>query len=385
MKITGKNFGMVLLAIMIVSGPAMAGTKSFVGKGSAVVIEDDRLSATKLAYQAALKKAVSEAMKYYLHKGTADEKNFHIRKNELLRGPFEFIEEETMVSNQLDGKLLKIELQIIVDEEKLKSFLGQEGILVTENKTRKKAEFPSLMVIVVEELNGKINPAPYGAGVVRDALIKKNFEVVDELLVAKSISHDSAVSAVLKGDIKTAQAAALQYGSGIIVKGRMIVQAAALKSGGMQSYSANVILEAVKADTGVVLASVSADGSYPHINEITGSRKAIEEASEKAVKKLIGQLEKGFESSATVVVLTISDVNYGQLAILKKMLERDFQDIEKIKQQSFNGNIGKLELTLKKGGADFADQLALKDFGTFKVRVLTFSPGKIAAAVEMKP
>lgn len=70
----------------------------------------------------------------------------------------------------------------------------------------------------------------------------------------------------------------------------------------MQAYGANVALQVIHADSGQVIASVAADGSYPHIEAITGSRKAIEAATNKAVARLLKDIEKSFEYSEEVVL-----------------------------------------------------------------------------------
>lgn len=363
--------------------PAFAEVQIFMGKGSAVVINDDKATATKIAYEAAKKKALTNAMVSLVHKGQKDEVNFNRKKSELLRGPYPYLQKENQISNFMKGKMLNIEVSIAVDIGELKKILGKEGVLVTENKEKKKTEFPSVMVLISEEISGNINTIPYTTAIISDYLIKNEFEVLDEKIVQKNISQEQAVQAV-NGNMAAANAVALQYGSGIVIAGKTAVQQSGLKSGGMQVYGANITMRAIKADTGDVLASASADGSFPHINTMTGSRKAAEEAAKKAIEKLVNDLEKSFESSSNGIVITLSPINYKQLAIIKKILARDFKGISSIKQNSFNSKVAKLDIQYEGGIADFADEIALKDFGTFTLEVVQFSPGKIDFALKTK-
>jgi len=374
----------ILVYIFSLAGKVPAQNTVFTGKGSAVVVGNDKLGAVKLAYQAALKKSVSKAMKSLIQKGTKDEVNFNLKKAELLQGPFDFITEEDQISNTMNGQLLTIMLRIKIDRNKLSRYLGQKGVLATRSKKKKQREFPSVMILITEELNGQINYSPYSSAVVNQALLDKNFEVVDENVVQKSIKHDQAVQALLNNDPRAAQALALQYSSGMLVTGRAVAQQSAIESGGLQAYGANVTLKFIKADTGRVMATASADGSYPHINMMTGSRKAVEEAAKKAVADLIKKIEKGFETTSESVEVTLSNITFPQLAILKKILIRDFEDISSINQKSFIGQIAKLDIRTDSSATSLSEKIALKDFGTFKLNVLSYSPGKIDLKLKMK-
>ena len=71
-------------------------TELFKGTGTAVVIGGDKDSAAKLAQQSAVRKAVSQAMESQLQKGTKEELQYNVKRQELLKGPFPFpmVEEE---------------------------------------------------------------------------------------------------------------------------------------------------------------------------------------------------------------------------------------------------------------------------------------------------
>ena len=366
------------------AGKVSAQTGVFTGKGSAVVVGDDKLGAVKLAYQAALKKAVSEAMRSLIRKGTQDEVNFNLKKAELLQGPFEFVTDVEQTSNTMKGPLLTIVLRTEVDKSKLSRYLGQKGVLATRSKKKKQREFPSVMVLITEELNGRINYSPYSSGVVNQALLDHNFDVVDEQVAQKGIKHDQTVQALLNNDSRAAQALALQYSSGMLLTGRAVAQQSGVESGGLQAYRANVTLKFMEADTGRVMATASADGSYPHVNMMTGSKRAVEEASKKAVADLIKKIEKSFETSTESIEVTLSNITFPQLAILKKILIRDFEDISFIQQKSFSGQVAKLDIDTESSATSLSERIALKDFGTFKLNVLSYSPGKIDLKLQMK-
>lgn len=357
---------------------------TFTGKGTALVIAGDEFGAEELAQKAALKKAVSNAMKSLIQKGTQDEINFNLKRTKLLREPYPFVKSKKTLSKSRDGKLLNLRIKIEIDPKKLSRFLEKEGVLAHKTVQRRKADFPSVMVILVEEISGSVNTFPYSSRLIVDALMKRNYEVVDETAIRKSIKHDQAVQGVLRGDSKAALAVALQYGAGVLITGKAVSQKAALKSGAMQPYMANVALQAIQADSGRVIASAAADGSYPHISSITGSRRAIEAASRKAVDQLLKDIEKGLEYSEETILTSISGITYAQLAMLKKILVRDFETISSIKQKNFAGSVAKLNLKINTSPEAFSESVVLKDFGTFRLDVVSFSPRKIDFVLKMK-
>lgn len=373
-----------LLGFLLVSSVAQAQQLRFTGEGSAVVISEDVSGAERLAYTAARNKAITSAIQSFLKKDSKDEINFNLKKAEILNGPMDFVLEEKKVSQNRDGKLLTVVVEVAIDTAKFGKMLGQEGLLAEQTKTRKQREFPSTMVIVAEEIGGRNNANPYSATAIRAKFLDQDFDLVDENLVQRGMIHDQAVQAVLNGNLKAAQSVSLQYGAGIIIKGKSVAQESALRSGGMQVYGANVHLELIKADTGQILAVASADGSYPHINAMTGSRRALEEAAGKAADQLLSKMDNLFEQTTDLISLSISNISFSQLAILKQILQRDFPIISTIRQRNFSGGIALLDVQLEAGATGFADQVALKDFGTFTLDVVSFSPAKMDLLLKMK-
>lgn len=374
-----------VLSLTVLGAASHAGqTGTFTGTGTAVVVEGDTAAALGLAKDAAVVKAVSSAMESLVEKGTEDERKFHLGKGELLRKPYPFLTNARIVSKELRGKVLTVAVRIEVDRAALSKFLERKGVLARKTRTRRKEEVPPVMVLLVEEISGKVNPFPYSAAVVTGELLKRKYDVVDETVVRKSIKHDQAVQGVLAGDHRAALGVALQYGAGILITGRAVAQKSGMKSGGMQAHGANVAMQAVRADSGKVIASASADGSYPHIDSITGSRKAIEEASRKALARVLAELERDLERAEERVLVSISGVNYSQLAIARRILSREFDAISSIRQTGFAGGVAKLEVTLDGSPSEFSEQVALKDFGTFRFDVLSYSPGKIDFVLKMK-
>lgn len=347
-------------------------------------MEGDERTAMQLAETAALRQAVSRAIEHIIRAGTGEEQRYHQKKGDLLKEPYPFLTERKTERPKVTGEVLQMTVSIAVDQQALTRFLGTQGILSERTAQRKHKAFPSVLILIGEEIGGKLNAAPYSTRIVTQTLMDQGFSVVDDAAVQKAVIHDQAVQGLLRGDPKAAQAAALQYGAGVVVSGKTVAEPTAMKAGALQSYGANVTLQAIYADSGRVLATAAADGTYPHIDAVTGSRKAVEEAAGKAVSRLLERLQAGFEKSEDSLLVSISGINYRQLTVLKQILTRDFPTITAMEPKSFQADVAKLALTIESSPQEFVDQLVLKDFGPFRLDLISFTPRKIDLVVKMK-
>ncbi len=376
--------GCLLLACAPAAPCFGAGNPTFSGEGTAVILEGDQATALQLAETAALRQAVARAVESVIQPGTSEERTYHAKKGEILIEPYPFLVERRTGKPQITGKVVQVSVLIAVDREALTRFLGTKGVLSDRTAQRKRKAFPSVLVLIGEEIGGKLNTSPYSARIVTQTFLDQGFGVVDEAAVQKAVLHDQAVQGLLRGDAKAAQAVALQYGAGVVISGKSVAEATAMKAGAMQAYAANVTLQAVYADSGRILATASADGSHPHIDAVTGSRKAVEEAAGKAASRLLQSLQEQFERSEDSLLVSISGINYRQLTVLKQILARDFRTITSMESKSFQADVAKLALTIESSPQEFVDQLVLKDFGPFRLDLISFSPRKIDLVVKMK-
>ena len=389
MKPSKSWFYIILLCAFAFSPPPTVFPetfKIFSGNGSAIVIEGDQNRAEKLAHQSALRKAVSQAIESVIQKGTKEELQYQVKKSDLLKEPYPYLVSQKVIESAVEGKLLTVSIEIQVDSEALIRFLGQQGILAERIEEEKRKELPLIMVLVGEEINGKEHRPSFCGTMLTKSLLDEGFSLVDEEAIKQSIQHDKAVQSLLRGNQKAAAAMALQYGAGIVITGRAIVTKSELKSGAMQVHGANVTLQALHADSGEIFASAIGDGSYPHVNMVTGSQKAIEEATQKALKSLLEDFQQQLETSASTILVSISGITYEQLAYLKKILRETtrFPDLTDIQQKSFQGQVAKLQFTITNSPQEFADHLATYDFQKFALNVLSYSPRKIDFVLKLK-
>lgn len=368
---------------ILLSLPQQLSAAIFDGAGQAVVIDGDVGAAETLASNAARSQAIEAAMRAYAERGGIDRHDFNLKKSALLAGDRAFILRERIANREYTAPLLRLELQIEVDMQLLARAMGREGLATRAQREAKARSRPMAVVVVAEEINGAMNSFPYSAREIEEALLVAEYPLVDQTAVARATKHDQAVQAVFANDTASARALALQFDAGLMITGRAVAQKSGIAGGGMQAYGANVALTAVRTDTGRVVASSSADGSYPHINAITGSRLALEEAANEAAEDLLAKLAEHDSLPSSQLRLTVNGVNYEQLAILRKILLRDFSSVISVDTRGFGGDIARLDLDLDDTVVAFAEALAARDFGSFRLRVLSQSAGKIDTSVQL--
>ena len=373
-----------ILGLTFTSLSWAAQQQSFLGTGTAVVLNDDQITAKQLAQNSALRNAVGKAIESIIKKGTKEEKQYHLHKPELLKGPYPFLIRDDIHVQKQDGKLLIVSVKIFVNTDSLTQLLGQKGILAERIEQQKRRELPPIMVLVGEEISGRPHIPSFSSTFITKTLLEKEFNLVDQEGMKGSVKHDQAVQRLLRGKKKAAYAMALQYKAGILVSGKAVAQKSSSRLGGMQVYGATVTLKAYHPDSGQLFASATASGTYPHINALTGAQKAIEEATAKSLNDLLKDFQQEFETSESTLLVSISDISFRQLAKLKEVLQVGFPSLTDIQPKSFQANVSKLQFTITNSPEEFVDQMSTYDFGKFTLEVLSYSPRKIDFSLRLK-
>jgi hypothetical protein len=179
---------------------------------------------------------------------------------------------------------------------------------------------------------------------------------------------------------------ASEYGAEVIIRGKAaarltpVKELKALQVSGMKSCQAQVTLRAFKADTGETLASVSESAAAIHIDEMVAGGEALKKAGEMIAPLLMDQIiqQWGKEVGGTTSVqLLITGLRFQELTRLKAALKEQVRGIKGIHQRSFQANVARIDVDLVGDAQNLADELSLRDFGTFRVEIIGFSPNKI--------
>lgn len=362
---------------------SVADQQTYSGEGQAFVAGGNLDAARTLSNQNAVRAALRQAMEARVSGDADAQGKLRLKLPALLKKAKGLLTGKRLQAESEQRGMLKVWVEIQLDPEALHRLMVAEGVFAQATARTKADHLPGVMVVLTEEINGKLNPEAFSSQPAIEALRKAGFRVVDEGAARNSAAHDSAVQALLRGDAGAAKAVALNYGAALVVAGRAASMASGIRSGALQAYGASVSLRAYQADSGAILANASAEGSYPHINPIVGQRKALEDAATKAMEKLVRQLDKHLKTPGQTVAMSVSGISYYQLSLLKKILQRDFPEITGLRQRGFAGRVAQLDVDVDDPQM-FTDRVVQRDFGTFRLDVLSYAPHKVDFELLLK-
>jgi len=330
----------------------------------------------------ALRQAVEQALGAFIQSESIVE-NYQLISDNIFSKTAGYIQKYHILEEVFRDDLYRVKIKAYVVSGKLENDLAAIGLLMLQKHK------PRVMVVIPEQhLARRKVPDPAGETEIIKRLLEKGFKIVDQSQV-KRIRYNDQVRAALAGDDKTAAKIGLQYGAEVIIVGEAFSEFATSGGvlGSMISCRARVEARAIRTDTGEIIA---ADGKYAagiDISENIAGKKALQNAGGQLGDYLITQILSGWRSEvvdATTVQLIIIGVDYQQFAKFKMLLKGSVRGVKAIHQRSFSGKRGVLDIDFKGDPQALAEELALKDFGNFKVAITNFTSNRLDLEVLKK-
>ena len=351
-------------------------------RGIGDIIDGQEGMARDIAIQDALRNAVEQAMGTYIKSETVVQ-NYQLISDQIFSKTEGYIQKYYIQDETATRTLYKIKIEAYVASHKLQNDLAAIGLLISQKHK------PRMMVVIPEQhLARRRVPDPAGETEIIKRLLEKGFKVVDQSQV-KKIRYNDQVRAALAGDDKTAAKIGLQYGAEVIIVGEAFSEFATSGGvlGSMISCRARVEARAIRTDTGEIIAADGKHAAGIDISENIASKKALQNAGGQLGDYLITQILSTWRSEvvdATTVQLIIIGVDYQQFAKFKMLLKGSVRGVKAIHQRSFSGKRGVLDIDFKGDPQALAEELALKDFGNFKVAITNFTSNRLDLEVLKK-
>jgi hypothetical protein len=255
---------------------------------------------------------------------------------------------------------------------------------------------PKVMIVIDEKISGMFGTTGSETiGQAESTMANKfrsaGFQVIDAQTVRRNISRDKALR-ILDGDDKAAALAGLQFGAQVVVTGQAISKNAGGKLLGtnMQSLQATVQAHAVWSDDARVIASLTAQSSKAHIDEMQGGVLAIREASEEVADGLVMALLQesakqqvgGRPQEITVIITGL--VSYRHLSFVQQFLESNVQGVKGVNMRQFAQGTAELTLDYMGKSSLIARDLASQKFTGFRLEPVSVTPNRldIRAVIE---
>jgi len=349
-------------------------------EGIGAIVKGDHAIAKDNAVNDALRKAVEQAVGTLVQAQTLVDK-YQLISDEIYTKSQGYIKKYSVISERpdLNQGILKVTIQADVSIGDIKNDLNAIGLLL-ERKNK-----PRMMVIIDEKIgsaeSGYSPNLSESETVIIQKFTEKGFNFVDQATVKKNIKRNMALQAIA-GDDSAAAAIGLEYGAEAVIIGNAVAKLAGKGIAGteMKSIHASVTARAVKADTGEILATASEKGATAHLDETVGGALAIKKASEKIASNLIDQIItkwSGEVGGQTTVQLVITGIDFVSLNKFKTIIQSQVRGVLKLNQRSFTAGVAVIDIETRTNAQSMAEELAMKNFETFKVEIIGLSANKI--------
>ena len=349
-------------------------------EGIGAIVKGDLAIAKDNALNDALRKAVEQAVGTLVQAQTLVDK-YQLISDEIYTKSQGYIKKYSVISERpdLNQGILKVTIQADVSIGDIKNDLNAIGLLL-ERKNK-----PRMMVIIDEKIgsaeSGYTPNLSESETVIIQKFTEKGFNFVDQATVKKNIKRNMALQAIA-GDDSAAAAIGLEYGAEAVIIGNAVAKLAGKGIAGteMKSIHASVTARAVKADTGEILATASEKGATAHLDETAGGSLAIKKASEKIASTLIDQIItkwSGEVGGQTTVQLVITGIDFVSLNKFKTIIQSQVRGVLKLNQRSFTAGVAVIDIETRTNAQSMAEELAMKNFETFKVEIIGLSANKI--------
>jgi len=353
-------------------------------EGIGAIVKGDLAIAKDNALNDALRKAVEQAVGTLVQAQTLVDK-YQLISDEIYTKSQGYIKKYAIISERPDINqgILRINIQADVSIGDIRNDLNAIGLLI-ERKGK-----PRMMVIIDEKIgsaeSGYSTNLSESETVIIQKFTEKGFNFVDEATVKKNIKRNMALQAIA-GDDSAAASIGLEHGAEVVIIGSAVAKLAGKGIAGteMKSIHASITVRAIRADTGEIISSASEKGATAHLDETAGGALAIKKAGEKLASSLIDQIIakwSGEVGGQTTVQLTVSGIDFVSLNKFKTIIQSQVRGVLKLNQRSFTAGVAVIDVETKTNAQSMAEELAMKNFETFKVEIIGLSANKIDVKV----
>jgi len=365
-------------------------SKKVVATGTGSIFDNNIAKARDDAIEDALRRALEQTLGTMIEAETFVE-NYQVIDDNIFSETKGYIQNYQVVREQKrNDYLYEVMVTAMVSMENLQNDLEAIATLM------RRKNMPRMMVMIDEKNIGKsvgllnyIEAETNNAETaIIDEMMEKGFTFIDQSIVKQNLTREKA-AAILQGNTEMAAALGKKIGAEVVLTGKALANATEVEVYGtkQRSQQATVNVKAIRTDTGEIIAIASADGAYPHINDMVGGAKAINKAcvklSDELVEKILSRWQKDV-SSGTMVTLRVQGLDdYSQLSKFKSSLQYYVRGINSVVQRQWSAGYADLDVNFKGTGEDLAQRLSGKSFEGMTVKVVGLSQNQVSVEVSV--
>ncbi len=319
--------------------------------------------------------------------------NFQLIEDNILSKTRGYVQKwEVVKEGKRDEQLYEVTVKAFIKLDNLKSDLDGIAELIRRKNT------PRVMVIIDEKnigdspgiltyIEADLNTAETA---LMEFFMNKGFRFVDRATILRNIESSQA-AAILQGDVAQASALGRKVGAEVVLSGKALAKTTMVEAFGarQKSQQATVSVKAIRTDTGDIIATKSADGAFPHIDDIVGGTKAIQRACEKLQDGLLTQILDRWQTDVTTgaaITLNVRGVSdYDQLNKFKGALKYYVRGLSSVIQRDWYEGFATLELMTTANSDDVAQRLSGQNVEGIRVKVVGVSPNSVTVELQQVP
>lgn len=343
-------------------------TKTVDAVGYAPVQGGNDALARDAAVEDAKRKAVEQAVGSMVSSDTVVE-NYQIIQDNVYTKTQGYIRNYSVLSESHTPELYNVTIRATVAVGSIKNDLDAIGLL------HAKVEKPRVLFMIAEqnighkyytfwwygksEFMGETVDMSAVETSMKEEFLSKGFNVVDISGSQDSFDISNAFKvADLTND--AARKIGKKLNAEIVIKGKAIAKEGPRTAGSsVGSYIADVTAQAIRIDTGAVLASGAGHGVSRHVSDVTGGTEALSRAALDLSEKMIGQILAKWTTGSNNVIVRITGVtDYKKIADFKNTLKKRIRGVTAVYQRKFEGGVAEFEIETKVPATSIADDLA---------------------------
>ena len=366
-----------------------ADVKEVVASGMGSIIGGDVAHARDDAIEDALRKSIEQTLGLILESETLVE-NYQLIEDNIFSKTKGYVQKYDVIKEgKRDEMLFEVTVKATVKLTDLKNDLEGIATLIRRKNTPR-------MMVMIEERNIGEAPGAYhyieadmntAETAIMESFMEKGFKFVDQSIVKQNLKREQA-AAILEGDASQAAALGRTVGAEVILTGKALAKATVVEVYGakQRSQQATVTTRAIRTDTGDIIATGSAQGAFPHIDDVVGGSKAIQRAcsklSEDIIDKILDRWQADVSSGTTITLKLRGVTGFAQLNKFKAALKYYVRGVSSVMQRDWYDSFATLEIVMTGSAEDLAQRLSDKDIEGIKVKVVGLSQNSVTVELS---
>lgn len=359
----------MLILVGLLSAAAASGQDRVRAEGMASIAGNRVDIARDRAIDSAQRNAVERSVGVMVS-GSTEVDNFQVKMDRILSESKGFITSYKIVKEERNDDVYEVTIDAVVETGRLKERL-EAAQLIMARKSK-----PRLMILFSEQAQ---KDAIAEAAMAR-YFMSQGFKLVDAGVARKSRDvqaiHESA-------DPRQMTNVAQRYGAEVLILCRVEVTAKSFKMGDVEVKSSEVSLsgKVVNGDTGEMIASdcKSRKGELKPVTEA-----AALELAKQMKEEILERWSSELTNTVTVKLVVSGLHDYKDLSSFKNMLNTQIRGLKELHQRSYARGQVELDLEVKGGTQNVADDLSAITMNQRKVNILEITQNRIRASLSSK-